>query len=81
MMSCSLIKSNRLGAYPWLKDEEHYTYRRKGEYKKSKYIFDFIIFTLAKNFIQLLFIFLLFIIFITVSNFRSIEKNKINAMG
>ena len=29
------VKSNRLGAHAWLKDEEHYTYKRKGGYKKN----------------------------------------------
>jgi len=37
MMSCTMIKSNRLGAQPWLKDEENFTYRKKGSYKPSKH--------------------------------------------
>jgi len=31
-----MVKSNRLGAYPWLKDENSYTYKRVGAYKPSK---------------------------------------------
>ena len=37
MMSCTLIKAPRLGAQPWLKDEQHYTYKKRSVYLKSKY--------------------------------------------
>ena len=38
MMSCTLIKAPRLGAQPWLKDEQHYTYKKRSVYLKSKYL-------------------------------------------
>lgn len=30
MLRCSFIKAKRLGAKPWLQDELHYTYKRRG---------------------------------------------------
>ena len=42
MMSCSMIKAPRLGAQPWLKDEQHYTYKKRSVYKKSKHMLKFL---------------------------------------
>jgi len=39
MMTATLVKSCRLGAKPWLKDEHDYTYRRRAEYKKNNIIY------------------------------------------
>ena len=37
MMAGTLIKGKRIEGRPWLKDEECYTYKKRNEYKKSKF--------------------------------------------
>ena len=37
MMAGTLIKGKRIEGRPWLKDDECYTYKKRNEYKKSKF--------------------------------------------
>ena len=38
-MLCTFVKPSRRGSYPWLKDDNHFTYKRKGPGRKKTVIY------------------------------------------